>query len=121
MRRLFALSLALACATDPDAPPDTAGDESGGETTGDESTSGESTASEPEPCPLLGVFRGCDAAGRQWCDEIDGTLQWGPCLDAFDCELTDPHANCTMCTLVDGIPTIVPEPEPCGGSTGAGP
>jgi hypothetical protein len=61
-------------------------------------------------CPLEGMFIDCTDAGTPgvaYCDEIDGELQWGPCLPTRDCELGDAQDGCQSCTLVDGVPTIV--------------
>jgi hypothetical protein len=61
------------------------------------------------PCPLEGMFVECDAGGTEgvaYCDEIDGELQWGPCLAGVECELGETLAGCQSCTLVEGVPTV---------------
>lgn len=71
------------------------------------------TASPGAPCSLAGLVLACErsgVAGRTYCDEIDGSTQFGPCiiLAELDCELL--CDSCTgSCQLLEGVPTWVPE------------
>jgi hypothetical protein len=74
----------------------------GADTTTDDIPSG--------PCALEGMFVECTIDGMigvAYCDEIDGELQWGPCLSTHDCVIGDPLQGCQSCTLVEGVPTII--------------
>ena len=73
---------------------DTSGDDSGGEYEG---PSG--------PCQLEGMFDECTLDGEPgtvWCDEIDGSLSWGPCQTDPPCEFYDPQPGCQDCELIEG-------------------
>ncbi len=74
------------------------------------------------PCPLEGMFVDCDASGAEgvaYCDEIDGELQWGPCLAGVDCELGESLVGCQSCTLEEGVPTVTGSPTcECEGPAG---
>jgi hypothetical protein len=89
------------------APASSSDAESGSSTAGVDATAGDTGPS--GPCPLEGMFVDCDAGGVEgiaYCDEIDGELQWGPCLASVDCELGESLGGCQSCTLVEGVPTV---------------
>lgn len=72
---------------------------------------GDTTDTGPSgPCPLEGMYEACvvdGVEGVSYCDEIDGELQWGPCLLELACELGESLEGCQSCTLVDGVPTVI--------------
>lgn len=94
-------------------------DGDGGSTNGD----GGSTAGGSGPtgsCPLEGMFVECVDAGIGYCDEIDGELQWGPCVVTPECELGEDLVGCQRCTLEGGVPTVTGSPTcECEGPAGA--
>lgn len=90
-----------------DSTPDTATADS---TTADATATTTAGDGPLGPCALEGMFVECTTDGMDgvaYCDEIDGELQWGPCLATRDCMLGDTLEGCQSCTLVDGIPTII--------------
>jgi hypothetical protein len=121
------LALVLACGGGGDDTPgndDTGGDSDtpmtgtdGPVTTGTSLTDGDGPSG--EPCPLIGLYVECGADGRTYCDEIAGSLQFGPCLTELECTLLEDQ-TCTMrCELVDGVPTWIPQ-DICGSEESGG-
>ncbi len=114
MRPALALSLLLlACNTG------SSGD-AGSTTEAPSTAAAASTTGDPPSgrgCPLPGLYVECDGGGRTYCDEIDGALRFGPCLDAVDCDLSS-SASCNgSCELIDGVPTYVPPDGGCATSS----
>lgn len=56
-------------------------------------------------------------AGRTFCDDIDGSVRFGPCIAAPDCDLLALACD-GICQLIDGVPTWVTEDCMEGTSTG---
>jgi len=76
------------------------------------------TATPGDPCPLRGLYLACEQDGVEgvaFCDGIDGTLQFGPCLAEVVCRLADPDQCTQRCELVAGEPTWIP--QECDDST----
>lgn len=79
------------------------------EGTADGTTGSHSQRPSGQSCTLVGFFVACEGGGQTFCDEIDGALRFGPCIDAPVCELSG-SATCDMrCELVDGVPTWIPD------------
>jgi hypothetical protein len=115
-----------ACAQDPIGAAD-GGMDASGESTGPAPTSDPDTGSSGDTgtagvCPLEGMFVDCVVDGSDgvtYCDEIDGELQWGPCLPAPLCELGAALEGCQRCTLEQGVPTVTGSPScTCEGPVG---
>jgi len=98
-----------------------------GTTIGDGTTTADATddTGPSGPCVLEGMFEACTEGGTEgvaYCDEIDGELQWGPCLDDVACELGESLQGCQRCTLVEGVPTVEGSPTcECEGPVDAPP
>lgn len=78
------------------------------------------TASPGDPCLLVGLHLACEqdgVAGRTFCDDIDGSVRFGPCIAAPDCDLLALACE-GSCQLLDGVPTWVTEECMEGTSSG---
>ncbi|PCC75325.1 hypothetical protein SAMN02745121_03950 [Nannocystis exedens] len=76
------------------------------------------TASPGDPCPLVGLNLPCEqngSAGLTYCDDIGGSVRFGPCIAEPDCDLLAAACEGT-CQLLEGVPTWV-EQECSGEST----
>ncbi len=91
--------------------------EDGSETAGvtEATDTAATTGSQSQPpsgqgCPLVGFYVACEGGGGQtFCDEIDGALRFGPCIEAPACDISGSASCDGHCELVAGVPTWVPE------------
>jgi hypothetical protein len=104
------VTLVLACggsSKDSEGGSETAGGTEATETA--VTTGSNSQAPSGQSCPLVGFFVACEGGGQTFCDQIDGALRFGPCVDPPACDISGSASCDGHCELVEGVPTFVPD------------
>jgi hypothetical protein len=109
------LTLLLACGRE-DMPGSDGSDTAAPATTEPTGTAGADPPS-GRSCPLVGLFVDCEQGGQTYCDDIDGALRFGPCLDEVACDIAGGLSCDGYCDLIDGVPTYIVKDD-CGGDSG---